>query len=992
MVHNYSVLKKHRFPIKKLLSLLILIITTFAAFAQNINLKGRVTDSSSGEAIPGVNVLLKGTGTGVSTDSDGAFTLPVPSDGTLVFSFLGYKTVEVAVGARSSIDVIMESEASLLSEVVVVGYGTVEKKYATGAMANVTSKEFNKGLIAGPEQLLAGKVAGLQITPSGQPGGRADIRLRGVSLNGEYPLIVVDGVILDGGGGGVTGAGNPLSFINPSDIESINVLKDAQTTAIYGSRGANGIIMITTKSGVTGKPRFTYDGLYSVSVFTRKPDVFDAAEYRELVRVKAPNKLSDLGNSNTNWLDEVTRIGHNTQHNFGVSGGVKKTTYHASLNYILNQGVLNKTGHQRGNISLQVKQKLLDDNLQLTLNTKNGITEDQFGDNVIGAASAFDPTQPVRQKGNKETGGFFQWDNSNAVANPVATQEQQSRFGNTYRNVSNLIVKYDIPFLKGLSFNANFAIDFNSGATIFKRDSAARGNSNGTIRSKYAETQLNHLYEYYGNYNATFGKHKIDITGGYAWQDFRKDYKQKSFSDENPTTPFPVPPTPLDENRLISFFGRGNYDYAGKYLVTFSYRRDGSTRFGTDKRWGVFPSVGVAWRVMEEGFAQGLSNIFSEMKLRASYGITGNEQIGNYKYSTYYVPSLPGASYQFGDEYVSTFTPSGGDSRLKWEENEQINAALDLGILDGRIILTFDAYQRTVYDLLFTISPQAGSIPDDQLLTNIGSVRNRGLEFVSNVVAFDRENFDWNFSLNASYNQNEITKLDNLKGQALEDFPGYPSGGIAGDVGQTIQIRKVGQPIDAFYVYQHKRKNGNLVLDTNGDGIQSKLEMYEDLNNDGIINEDDLRPYKQLQPKVQIGFTSNMTYKAWDLTFTLRGNFGNYVYNNLASSTGYYQVISDAGVTNNVHKSVLETGFKTRQLFSDYYVQNASFVKVDNITLGYNFNNINFLRTFRAYLTAQNPLVISKYKGMEPEQFYGIDNSPYPRSMTITLGLNATLK
>jgi iron complex outermembrane receptor protein len=304
-----------------------------------------------------------------------------------------------------------------------------------------------------------------------------------------------------------------------------------------------------------------------------------------------------------------------------------------------------------------------------------------------------------------------------------------------------------------------------------------------------------------------------------------------------------------------------------------------------------------------------------------------------------------------------------------------------------------DFYQRTVRELLYTISPAAGSIPDDQVLTNIGSVRNKGVEFVSSVIAYDRENFDWNLGFNVSYNHNEILQLDNLQGQALDDFPGYRSGGISGDVGQSIQIRKVGEPLDAFFVYQHKHNpDGSLVLDTNGDGVQTNLEMYEDLNKDGIINEDDLRPYKQPQPKVVLGLTSNMTYKNWDLTFTLRSNLGNWVYNNTASASGYFKRIVEGNVTNNVHKSALETGFKNKQLFSDYYVQNGSFLKVDNITLGYNFSNVPFTSKLRAYLTAQNPLVISGYKGVEAEQFYGIDNSPYPRSMTLTVGVNATFK
>jgi len=965
-------------------------LSAFTTIAQTIEVKGKILDGSTGEALPGVNIQIKGTSTGTATGADGSYVLNAPSNGTLIVSFIGFKTTEVAINGRSTIDINLEIEAETLSEIVVVGYGTIEKKDATGALANVSTKDFNKGLITAPEQLITGKVAGLQINQNGDPGGGAAIRLRGVSMNGEFPLIVVDGVVLAEGGGGVVGARNPLNFINPGDIATMSVLKDAQATAIYGARGANGVIMITTKSGVVGKPKITYDGLYSGSVFTRRPDIFETAEYRELVKIKKPSRVPNLGDSDTNWLDEVTRFAQNTQHTVSVSGGFKKTTYYTSLNYLASQGVLNYSDHQRINLSLRVEQKLLNDKLKLTLNTKNGFTKDQFGPNVIGAASSYDPTQAVYDPDNEATGGYFQWGNTIATGNPVASQEQSSSKGNAYRNVSNLLVRYELPFLKGLSFNANFAYDLNDGENVYRQDSLARGSTLGSVKSVSTAKRVNNLYEYYGNYNATFGKHKIDVTAGYAWQNFRSDYGL-DYTDESPQED-PVQDPPYVENRLISFFGRGTYDYAGKYLFTFSLRRDGSTRFGPDNRWGMFPAFGLGWRVLEEGFASGLTNVFSELKIRGSYGVTGNEQFEDYAYATYYRPSLPGASYQFGNEYVTTLTPNGADSGLQWEENESINAAIDAGVLDGKLTFTLDFYQRTVRELLFIISPPAGSIPDDQVRTNIGSVRNKGIELVTSFVAYDRPNFQWNLGMNVSYNHNEVTQLDNLKGQSLDDFPGYPSGGISGDIGQTIQIRKVGEPLDAFYVYKHKRdENGNLVLDTNGDGIQSKLEMYEDLNNDGIINEDDLRPYKQPQPKVLLGLTSNMSYKNWDFAFTLRASFGNYVYNNLASSAGFYDRITEGNVTNNVHRSVLETDFKTRQLFSDYYVQNAAFLKLDNITVGYNFKNISFA-TMRAYVTAQNPLVITPYKGVEPELFNGIDNSPYPRSMTFTVGVSATFK
>jgi len=972
-----------------------LFISSIALMAQNVSIKGKVTDADTKEPLPGTNILLKGTNVGTTTDLNGEYTINAPADGILIISFIGYKTQEINVGSRTLISTELSLDAETLSEVVVIGYGTIEKKDATGSLVNISTKEFNKGLVTSPDQLINGKVAGLQIASNGDPGGGAAIRLRGSSINGQTPLFVVDGVVLAEEGGGVVGGRNPLNFINPSDIENVTVLKDAQATAIYGARGANGVILITTKSGKAGKPQFSYDGFASVSFFSRKPDFLSPAEFRQAIVAKAPQKLDELGDANTDWLDEVTRPALSTQHTISVSGGIDKTLYRASINFLHNQGVLLKTDHTRVNFQAQVIQKLLDDKLTLTLNTKNGITRDQFGAGVLSAAASFDPTRSVYDANNVASGGFFQWEsNTNATGNPVAQIEQTSNKGRTYRNLTSLAIKYEIPFIKGLSFNANLAYDYNKGRNVYTQSALSRDsriNGWGNIYSRPTTVRKNQLYEYFGNYSKTLGKHKFDLTAGYAWQNFRLE-NELVYSDESDRLD-PVVDEPYVENRLISFFGRATYDFGGKYLLAGSLRRDGSTRFGPDNRWGLFPAASVAWRILEESFAAPLTNVFTELKFRASYGVTGNEQIRDYQYATYYRPNLPGAAYQFGDQYVSTLTPNGADKGLKWEENISSNIALDASILEGRFTFTIDYYRRDVRDLIFTISPPAGSVPDDQLTTNIGNVTNRGIELTTNVVAIDKKDLKWNFSFNASYNVNEIVKLDNLQGDDLADFPGYRTGGIEGDIGRQIQIRKVGLPIDAFFVYKHKRNpDGSLVLDTNGDGIQSKIEMYEDINGDGIINEKDLVAYRQPQPKVLIGFTSNLTYKKWDLALTLRGSFGNYVYNNLASANGVFERLS-IPVINNIHASAFETGFKNRQsenVFSDYYVQNASFLKVDNITLGYNFGKISEFNFLRAYVTAQNPLIITPYDGIEPETFGGIENNPYPRSTTITLGINAT--
>jgi TonB-dependent starch-binding outer membrane protein SusC len=967
------------------------LISLTNSFAQERAVSGRVTAAEDNSPMPGVNVLLKGTSSGTVTDLDGRFKLNVPNaESTLVFSFIGYLTEEILVGSRATIDVSMTTNISELSELVVVGYGSVEKRDMTGAMAKVDTKTFNKGLIVNPQQLIVGKVAGLQVSTGGGPGDGAGIRLRGSSLNGETPLYVVDGVPLPEGGGGVTGGRDPLNFINPADIADISVLKDASATAIYGARGANGVIMITTKSGVMGKPKLSYDGSYGLSIFTRKPDILTPSEFRQVIDLKAPQETPRLGTANTDWLREVSRPGQNTQHNITLSGGTKsKTNYYASVNYLKNQGVLRFTEHERVNLSLKIDQKLLKDNISLSLNTKNGFTNDLFGPNVIGAANVFDPTRPVRDNANTATGGFYQWDNTIVVGNPVADQEQQSSSGNTFRNITNLTAQIKVPFISGLTLNGNWAIDYSDGGSKYSRLAEARGSiASGAVVDNREQTNKNMTFEYFAAYKKEIGNHKFDITAGYAWQNFRNDFRIVKYSDED-TAPDPVVNEPFIENRLISFFGRVNYEIAGKYLITGSVRRDGSTRFGPDNRWGVFPAAAVAWRVLEENFAAPLTNIFTELKVRGSFGVTGNEQIPNYEYSTYYRGSLPGGSYQFGDSYVSTLTPNAADQKLKWEENASYNIGIDAGMLDGKLTWSLEYYKKDVRDLLARIAAPAGSVPGDQVRTNIGNVTNQGIELVGNWVAMDKNDFRWDINFNTSYNVNKVVTLDNKSGADIADFPGYLVGGISGDVGQTIQLLKVGEPINTFYVYRHLRNpDGSLKTDVNRDGIESKIEMYEDLNGDGIINEKDLRPFRQPQPKVIMGFTSNFTWKKFDAALTFVGSFGNYVYNNGASANGYYQLLTNV-VTNNLHASVLETNFKTRQLFSDYYVENASFVKLNNISVGYNFDKFSFGRV-RGYITVQNPLVITKYSGIDPEHFGGIENNPYPRSMTFIVGVSAT--
>ena len=988
MMNVYSRTGQQATAFKRVLGLLLVfVLTLFSAktYAQDRSVSGKVSDPS-GEPIPGATVVEKGTQNGVITDMDGNFRITIGDNATLVVSFVGYSNKEVVVGNQSSINIELVEDIQQLAEVVVIGYGSVEKKDVTGVVSKVDEKEFNKGIIGSPDKLLTGKVAGLQIEAGGEPGGSTNIRLRGISINGQNPLFVVDGVPLIEGG--VAGGRNPLNFMNPADVENVTVLKDASAAAIYGSRGANGVIMITTKKGAKGKMKISYDGFYSISKFTKQVDFYSADIYREVIYDKAPQEYGKLGNANTDWVDEVLQVAQGHNHNLSLSGGAKSTTYYVSFNYLDNKGVMRNTRNQNTSLSLKLGQKLFNDALTINLNTKNGFTKDQFSPNVIGDALRFDPTRPVFDDTDPRFGGYYQWDDALAVSNPVATQDLNDQKGNTFRTLTNVELEYKLPFVDGLSLKANLGYDRNEGeyhsvTSPFNKGNAL--NDRGTSVRDETALKVSLLSEYYANYTKQLNSidSKLEAIAGYSWQNFESEFRPIAGDnaveiDGNlvPTDTTDIKPD-IVENRLISFFGRATLDIKDKYLLTASIRRDGSTRFGENNRWGWFPSAAVAWRVLNEDFAAGLTNLFSDLKFRVGYGVTGNQEIGNYLYNTFYYYGQPNAAYQFGDEFVNTLRPKGVDPDIKWEETVSTNFGIDAGMFGGRLNYSIEYYIKNVNDLLFSVAVPAGSNLSDRVLTNIGQVENKGLELTVNGVLYDRDNFSWDLGFNFSTNTNVVKKLDNNQDP---NFGGYDVTGISGDVGQTIQALKVGESAFAFKTYKQK-------YDANGVPIYGTLlEMYEDIDGDGKINENDLVISKDSYPKAIIGLTSNMSYKDWDLSFTLRSNLGNYVYNNVASSNGYFEQLTDR-VTNNIHTSAYETNFNTRQLHSDYYIENASFLKLDNITLGYNFSKVQVAR-IKAYLTAQNVFTITGYSGVEPEIFNGVDNNLYPRSSTLILGVN----
>lgn len=992
-----------------LVALLALFLWNFSLAQRTIT--GKVTDAQTNEPLIGANILVVGTSTGTVTDFDGTYSLPVPEGATeLEFSYTGYTNQRVPLGTSNVIDVAL-SAGQVLEEVVVIGYGSVKKEDATGAVNAISSKDFNKGAIVSADQLITGKVAGVQITSnSGEPGGQTSIRIRGgTSVNASNePLYVIDGVPIDNtpyNPGGFSSGRNPLNFLNPNDIETFTVLKDASATAIYGSRGANGVIIITTKKGKAGeRNRLAYDGYYTTAQLAGEPDVFNATDFRNVVTYKAPERLAILGNSNTNWFDEVTQTATGQSHNLSFTGGATNMGYRLSAGYQSLEGVIRASKTERTNFSLNFNQTLLKDRLNINANIKGAYTRDQFDPGVVFSASTFDPTQQVYDPNNTDFGGYFEYGLAQSPRNPVSFVEQQQDFGKSFRNIGNIEFAYKfLDFIPGLSAKLNLGYDINNGERKrFQPISLNRPpftNYYGEIRRENY-TRTNSLLDFYLNYNKNFGtNHRIDFTAGYSYQDFYNEYPSfRAYNLSSDIFGFNSTTGAADfeannyvvENKLISFFGRANYSFMDKYLLTVTVRRDGSTRFGENNRWGTFPSAAFAWRILQEDFASGLSNLFSDLKLRLGYGITGNQEIGDFRYLPTYSLSDAKARYQFGDVFVTTARPNGYDPNLKWEQTASYNVGLDFGFAKGRINGTLDYYYKKTEDLLFTVNVPAGTNLTDRVLTNIGSVENQGVELTLNAYVIDKPDFSWNVALNGAHNTNKILSIDQVS------TSGILTGGIFGGVGNNIQILQVGQPVNAFYVFQQKYGADGRPLpdnvDNNEDGVINQADIYEDTNGDGKVDDFDKRPFKKPAPDFIVGIGSQLNFKNFDLNFTLRGNIGNYVYNNNASNAGYYDRIAERpGFVNNVNTSVLITNFQRPQYFTDYYIEDGSFLRLDNITLGYTINKLGQNRSLRVYATGQNLFVSTKYTGLDPEVGNGIDNFPYPRSRTFIFGLSLGL-
>jgi len=984
----------------------MLIMFTVAAFAQDI-VTGNVAESKGGTALAGVTVSLKGTTTSTQTEGDGSFKIPVPSrKGTLVFTYVGYATQEVEVNGPSVGNVPLVISNQTLNEVVVIGYGTARKKDLTGAVNVVSSKDFQKGQISTPEQLIAGKVAGVAITSNGgSPGAGSTIRIRGgASLNASNdPLIIIDGIPLSNDN--ISGAPNALSMINPNDIETFTVLKDASATAIYGFRGSNGVIIITTKRGQTGKPKINFNTQFSVAKIANKVDVLPADQFRKFVNENGTQAQASLmGTASTDWQDEIYQTALTSDNNLSVSGAFnKKTPYRFSVGYLSQEGILRTGKLQRGSVAFNMTPRFFNNNLKVDFNIRASQTANRFANTgAIGAAATYDPTQPVYSNSPRYN-GFYEWLDPTTLTglralsprNPMGLINQDNNTSDVRRSIGNVVLEYKLPFFPALRANLNVGFDMSKGeggnyindsaASTYKRFIDAGGISHGGVKSQYKQQNVTKVLDFYLGYNREFSsiKSKFDLIAGYSYNDYKTTnyfYSDRTF--DGTTFPGSEPKFPFDiqQNTIISFYGRLNYSLMNRYLITATVRRDGSSRFSEDNRWGTFPSVAFAWRIKEESFLRN-SNTFSDLKLRVGWGMTGQQDgadIGNYKYFTTYALSNDQAQYQLGNTFYNMFRPSATNKNIQWEETTTTNIGLDYGLFNGRINGSLEFYLRKTEALFNEIDNPAGGF-SNKIIANVGTMENRGVEFNINADIIKKTDFVWNIGFNATFNKNEITRLTINNNP---DFRGNQFGGIAGGTGTTLFIHSVGLPRSSFYVYQQ-------VYGADGKPIDG---LFEDRNRDGLVNTDDLYQYKNPDPYAFFGFTTNVTYKRWNAGCVLRANLGNYVYNNVNSTIGTRNAVFGTGYLNNAYSDLLNTGItgtKNGYILSDYYIQNASFLRMDNANIGYDFGKIFSGRSnLRLNFNVQNVFVITKYTGLDPEIQGGVDNNFYPRPRTYTLGVN----
>ena len=975
---------------RSLLLVALFVIGCLQLMAQTRTIKGEVTDAQNGEALIGATVMVEGEKGGTVTDFDGNFSLQVSSSAKKIkVSYIGY--IDKVLSISDNMKVKLESDSKALADVVVIGYGTARKSDLTGSVATVKSKDFNKGLVSSPEQLINGKVSGVQImSNSGSASAGSTIRVRGgASLNASNdPLIVLDGVPLEQGG--ISGnSSNFLSMINPSDIESMTVLKDASSTAIYGSRASNGVIIITTKKGQQGAVKVNFNTTNSLQTRAQMVDMLSRDEFVNVInQFGTDNQKSLLGTANTDWNDEVYRTAFGTDNNLSVSGSIDKwLPFRVSVGYYNQSGLVRKDNVERWTGNVVLTPSFFQDHLKLTINAKGTLNNNSFNNGgAVWAAATFNPTIPV-YSGNDKYGGYNEaldadgYPVNAGVRNPRGLVDLYDSKSKVSRFIGSMDVDYKVHFLPELKLHATVGADYAKGdGTVYVPAYAAQSynkdESLGGSDYKYGpQKNENRLLTLYANYAKYFEdiKSNVDLTAGYDYQYWKSTtplYYTKSAAGTNLST------VKASDYRhvMLSYYGRINYSFDGKYLLTATVRRDASSRFSKNTRWGTFPSVALGWTLTEEPWLKN-QKVLSNLKLRASYGVTGQQEgIGNYNYLPVYTYSVTGAEAFINGQYINTYRPEAYVSDLKWETTTSWNFGLDFGFLDGRIGGAIDFYTRKTKDLLASVPTAAGTNFSKTILTNVGNVDSKGIEVSLNATPIQTKDWEWNLSYNFTWQNMKVKNLSLIKGGSQTNVKVGPSIDA-----YQFQVLSEGYEPYMFYVYHQ------LYDSKTGKPIEG---AYADLNNDGEINESDLYRYHSPAPKYIMGLSTSLRYKQLTLGMSFRANIDNYVYNGMGMSTGAFETVSyNNSQLNNLNTSFLKTGFKTRQYLSDYYVENASFLKLDNLSLSYNVGKINKWASLTVSAMVQNVFTITGYSGTDPEVPNGMDNSFYPRPRTYSLSL-----
>ena len=1011
---------KIKLPLR-MLTLASGLLLTASSFAQSNAIKGQVKDAS-GEPVMGATITVNGKAVGI-TDMDGNFSVDAAPGTKLTFTYLGMtpKTVQ----ASKNMIITMIDDSKSLNEVVVIGYGRAKKNDLTGSVTAIKPDEMSKGITSSASDMLVGKIAGVDVqTTGGQPGSGAQIRIRGgASLNASNdPLYVIDGLAIDNNTN--KGMSNVLAMINPNDIESFTVLKDASATAIYGSRASNGVIIITTKKGRAGqRPTVTYNGDITISTIQKKYEVMNASEYKQAL-TSLGKDISTLGTADTDWQDEIFRTSVSTKHSLSIQGGLKDMPYRIGLGFEDNNGIVKTSWMKRFNTSVNLAPSFLDKHLNFNFTAKYMFEKDRYAQAgaAIFNALRMDPTQSVRVNDEKYdcVGGYFAYlqgksdkitdpnwkymPAANYPQNPVSLLDNYKCIAKTHDISSNLEVDYKIHGFEDLHLHAAIGAQYTDGRQNEEYSKYTVADPEYNYFGRY---NTDHQYKYsiegkaFAEYAHKFGVHDIDIMAGAEQSHYhRTGYNfgtgiDEYLRDTNPQYEATEgkwnyehdPKLQSDEfwkahNSLVSYFGRFNYNLLDRYLLTATFRADGSSRFREGKKWGYFPAAAFAWKINNESFLKNVKWI-DELKLRLGWGMTGQQNgIDDFYYTPKYAISDTYAQYPLGDQYYTTMRPSKYNRELTWEKTTTYNGGLDFTALNGRFGFNIDGYYRKTTDLLATVSIAGGTNFGDNLLKNIGAVENYGVELAFNVKPIVTKDFVWDVTYNVGWNHNEITELE----AGLQDWV-WTGSKVSRGNNTLVQVNKVGEPLNSFYVYQQ-------VYDENGKPIEG---LYVDRDGNGKIDNDDRYCYKSPAPDVIMGFTTKFIYKNWDFSAAFHASIGNYVYYDFLNSKAELMKINDTNLFRNTTAEAVNLGFKgTTDLTtntSDYFVRNASYLKCSNMTLGYSFPALikagaEKICSGRIFFTVQNPFIITKYKGIDPEVSSGIDSNPYPRPISFQLGLN----